>query len=305
MRYGDGGAFRQALEQRLKARAGEDGARLARDRKRVAFDRLLARLTAVAPDRWLLKGGFALDLRLAERARATKDVDLDWQAGETELLDTLLEAAERDTGDFFSFTIERTGPPRDRLAGSRRFRVAATLAGRPFETFLLDVGFRDGPTAGVETLQTPDLLSFAGIEPVTVRVVPFELQIAEKLHAYTRIDEDKRPSTRTKDLVDLSLIAELSTLDAARLREAVDTTFANRATGQRPRSLPPPPEEWRTPFRLLAQAVGVADDLGAGHATAAALLDPVLSGKIKRGLWNPDAQEWVAGHTGHNEDHGA
>jgi predicted nucleotidyltransferase component of viral defense system len=294
VRYGDSGAFRQALEQRLKTRAGEDGARLARDRKRVAFDRLLARLAAVAPERWLLKGGFALDLRLAERARATKDVDLDWQAGHTELLDTLLEAAEWDAADFFSFNIERTGPPQDRLAGSDRFRVTATLAGRPFETFLLDIGFRGRPIVGVETLKTPDLLSFADIEPVTVRVIALELQIAEKLHAYTRADEDKRPSTRTKDLVDLSLIAELSTLDAARLRQAIDATFANRATDQLPRSLPAPPEEWRTPFRALAQAVGVADDLGAGHTTAAALLDPVLSDKIKRGRWNPDDQEWAA-----------
>jgi hypothetical protein len=75
MRYSDGIAFRQALEQRLKTRAGGQEARLVRDRKRVAFDRLLARLAATAPDRWLLKGGFALDLRLAERARTTKDVD--------------------------------------------------------------------------------------------------------------------------------------------------------------------------------------------------------------------------------------
>ena len=77
MRYRDAVAFRQALEQRLRAGAG-DGARLSRDRKRVAFDRLLVRLAAAAPDQWLLKGGFALDLRLAERARATKDIDLDW-----------------------------------------------------------------------------------------------------------------------------------------------------------------------------------------------------------------------------------
>lgn len=53
------------------------GAHLARDRKRVAFDRLLSRLVAVAADRWLLKGGFALDLRLTERTRATKHTDLD------------------------------------------------------------------------------------------------------------------------------------------------------------------------------------------------------------------------------------
>ncbi|MGH2804664.1 MAG: nucleotidyl transferase AbiEii/AbiGii toxin family protein, partial [Thermoleophilaceae bacterium] len=96
MRYRDARAFRMALEQRLNTGAGGDGARLPRDRKRVVFDRLLARLTATAPDRWLLKGGFALELRLAERARATKDVDLDWLAAEEELLDALLDAAAHD-----------------------------------------------------------------------------------------------------------------------------------------------------------------------------------------------------------------
>jgi hypothetical protein len=173
---------------------------------------------------------------------------------------------------FFSFIIERAGPPQDRLGGSHRFRVAATLGGRPFETFLLDISFRSEPIVGIDTLMTPDLLSFAGIEPVTVRVVPLELQIAEKLHTYTRTRGNKRPSTRTKDLVDLSLIAELSVLDAAMLTQAIDTTFSNHTMDQLPLSLPPPPEEWRTPFRQLAQAVGVVDNIEAGHATAAALL---------------------------------
>jgi hypothetical protein len=67
VRYRDATAFRQALEERLKTRAQGDGARLARDRKRVVFDRLLARLLAVAPGQWLLKGGFALELRLTGR----------------------------------------------------------------------------------------------------------------------------------------------------------------------------------------------------------------------------------------------
>lgn len=81
MRYVDAASFRQALEQRLKHDAAGDGARLARNRnrKRVAFDRLLARLAATAPDRWLLKGGYALDLRLRGSARTTQDVDLDWR----------------------------------------------------------------------------------------------------------------------------------------------------------------------------------------------------------------------------------
>jgi hypothetical protein len=102
VRYTDAIAFRRALVDRLKARASGDGARIARERKRIAFDRLLVRLVAVAPDRWLLKGGFALDVRLADRARATKDVDLDWPAGDEEVLDLLLEAAAYLAGDFFA-----------------------------------------------------------------------------------------------------------------------------------------------------------------------------------------------------------
>lgn len=80
MKYRDATAFRQALQQRLKDRADGDGAFLVRNRKRVVFNRLLARLLAVAQEQWLLKGGFALDLRLATRARSTKDVDIEWRA---------------------------------------------------------------------------------------------------------------------------------------------------------------------------------------------------------------------------------
>jgi hypothetical protein len=142
VKYKDATAFRQALEERLKTRAQGDGAELARDRKRVAFDRLLVWLHAVAEDQWLLKGGFALELRFAGRARATKDVNIDWQANKGQLLEKLIDAVEHDAGDYFAFTAERTGAPEDRLGGSHRFRVTASLAGRLFESFLLDVGFR-------------------------------------------------------------------------------------------------------------------------------------------------------------------
>jgi hypothetical protein len=293
MRYGDATAFRQALEERLKARAHGDGAQLARDRKRVVFDRLLARLLAAAPGLWLLKGGFALELRLAGRARATKDVDIDWQADEELLLETLIDAAAQDTGDCFTFTIERTGAPEDRLGGSHRFRVSASLAGRLFETFLLDVGFRSEEEVTADTLTTEALLAFAEIPPVEVLAVPLELQVAEKLHAYTRTYEGGRPSTRAKDLVDLALIAATSTLDAALLRAAINTAFTRRSTHPLPTILPQPPGDWATQYRHLAQEVGAPTDLGAGHAEASALLAPILSGEITNGVWSPARQQWA------------
>jgi len=294
VRYGDAAAFRQALEQRLKTRGGGDGVGIVRARKRIAFDRLLARLVAVAPNRWLLKGGFALDLRLAARARTTKDIDIEWRGKQEELLDVLIDAARHDADDFFVFAVERAGAPADRLGGSHRFSVSASLAGRPFESFLLDVGFRSDAKIAIETLHSDGFLEFAGIGPVAVDAVSLELQVAEKVHAYTRTYEGARTSTRTKDLIDLVLLAELAQLDAELLCGEIDTIFTLRGTHEAPSELPPPPREWVGPFRRLAEEVGIPTDLATGHQSAAALLDPILSGEIATGRWDPDRREWAA-----------
>jgi hypothetical protein len=63
MRYTSAAAFRQALEAHIRHRSQATGLSVVRLRKGVTFDRLLARLLAVAPDRWLLKGALALDFR--------------------------------------------------------------------------------------------------------------------------------------------------------------------------------------------------------------------------------------------------
>lgn len=49
-------------------------------RRQVAFERLLVRLAADG-DTWILKGGLALELRLANQCRSTKDLDLTWSCG--------------------------------------------------------------------------------------------------------------------------------------------------------------------------------------------------------------------------------
>lgn len=292
MRYRGAAAFRQALEERLRARAAGDAARLARDRKRVAFDRLLARLAATATDRWLLKGGFALDLRLSDRARFTRDVDLDWREAEEELLDALIEAAVLTTEDHFSFQVERTGTPPERLGGSHRFRVNAVLAGRLFETFLLDVALPTDPVIEHDTLTTPDLLAFADIDPVEVPAAPLERHIAEKLHAYTRRYGDDQPSSRAKDLIDIVLMSELASFEFDRLREAIVRLFDARATHDLPFSVPAPPPEWAVPYRALAGEVGLDPDLSVGHRLAAAFLDPVLAADPGLVYWDTNARNW-------------
>src|SRR6516162_5520750 len=73
--YTTAGAFRRALEERLKWTAMAEQVDPNRLRRQVSFDRLLARLFREEPPPWVLKGGYALELRF-KAARSTVDIDL-------------------------------------------------------------------------------------------------------------------------------------------------------------------------------------------------------------------------------------
>src|SRR5207244_6946367 len=91
-----------ALEQRLLARSEATGVSLDRLRRRVLFERIIARLVASEPGQWVVKGGMAIEVRLSDEARLTKDLDLglsdDVASGE-ELRDGLIEALSGDFDD--------------------------------------------------------------------------------------------------------------------------------------------------------------------------------------------------------------
>lgn len=293
MRYRTAQAFRAALDQRLRNEAAASGVSLMRLRKRVAFERLLARLAAAGPGRWVLTGAFALDLRLGLRSRPTKDVDIARPDDPEAATADLAAASVVDLGDYFSFDVRRApagfGPGGFRAL---RYSVASELAGRPFELLAIDVAL--GETAPIEPdrLRAPDVLAFAGIEPPEVPVVALEVHVAEKVHAYTATyGAQGVESTRAKDLVDLVLIGDLVTLDGRRLSEALKATFDLRARQPLPAALPPPPPSWAVPYARLAREVGLPVGLAAAHTEAAALVDPVLGGGCAS-RWDPRAKGW-------------
>jgi hypothetical protein len=269
-------------------------------RKNIVFQRLLARLLAVSPDRWILKGALALDFRLAgregARPRATKDMDLA-SVGTIDATDADFRSAQDlDLGDYFGFAVERTElAEEDKEAGGAglRYRVQATLAGRVFEQVLVDVGFMP-PAAQPEVVQGPDMLDFAGLPPVRVPALPAALHVAEKVHAYTRrYGPDRAPSSRPKDLVDLVLLATHEPFLASELRTALEETFAARRTHSLPVRLPPPPAEWARPYAELADQVGIAPALEDGYQQARAFLDSILGGTTSGGArWDGASQQW-------------
>jgi hypothetical protein len=301
MKYATAGAFRTALERRLLTTAHQTGIPLVRLRKLVVFDRLMARLLLVAPDRWILKGALALDFRLRDRFRTTKDLDLARRDSEAEATADLLAAQTVELGDYFTFVIEKTGPLDAALEGAAvRYRATAQLAGRPFEGVIVDIGFGDPVTAPPEILRGPDLLSFAEIDPIEVPALPLAQHVAEKVHAYTRTYAGQRPSSRVKDLVDLVLIRSHAAFEAGRLRAALRTTFDSRATHQLPTAMPPPPPDWSRAYRRLANEVGLDADVSVGYERVAAFLNPILGETVPNDAsWDPLGGTWESNAADH------
>jgi hypothetical protein len=274
--------------------ASEAGIPLLRLRKLVVFDRLMARLMAVAPNRWILKGAVALHFRVGPQFRTTKDMDLGRQDNEEAATADFLAAQSVDLGDYFTFVIERTGQLDPATEGAAvRYHATAQLAGRRFEDVTVDVGFGDPDVADPEMLCGPDLLGFADIPPSQVPALPLEQHIAEKVHAYTRTYVGGQPSTRVKDLIDLVMMASLFGFQAGQLRQALEATFTVRGTHPLPSSLPAPPSQWRTAYQRAAAEVGLDPDMTTGHNRARALLTPVLVGTVTDDAqWNRTQQTW-------------
>jgi predicted nucleotidyltransferase component of viral defense system len=264
-KYASATAFRVALEDRLKSLAQGENLDLHRLRRQAAFDRLLCRLFADPGAPWLLKGGYAMELRL-KTARSTRDIDLamrrlpvasaDWDANIADVLESLREAGNLNLHDFFTFVFSEAMQDLDAAPhGGARFPVDARLAGRTFAKFHLDVSTGD-------VLREPyrDWLGFAGIASTHFPAVSPEEQFAEKLHAYT-LPRVGRENTRVKDLVDLVLLIERTRLDAARLPKAIRETFQRRKTHDVPPALIPPPASWSGPFSEMAAECSLEPDM--------------------------------------------
>lgn len=287
MKYTTASAFRRALEQRLATLANQLAVPLARLRKLVVFDRLMARLRIVAPSGWFLKGAVALNFRVGPRFRTTKDLDLCRYDNEKAATADFLAAQSVDLGDYFTFDIERTGKlDPDTENATVRYHVTAQLAGRRFDDITVDVGFRDPIISEPEIVRGPDLLSFADIPPVEVPTLSLEQHVAEKVHAYTRRYVGGMTSSRVKDLIDLVMISSLFALNAGRLRQVLKAIFIARGTHPLPTALPLPQSLWRTAYRKIASEVGLDVDMAAGYEQVRTFVAPVLAGTI------PDAAQW-------------
>ena len=268
MRYKSDAAFRMALEARFRQHERQQGVPLVRLRKRVVFERCMHRLQRQADSPWILKGGFALELRLGNRARMTKDLDLGVDLGyfgardvsRSDVVQALRDALAQEGDDGFVFVLSEISGDALPVRGVRayRFTVESRLAGRRFEGIRLDVGLGDPLIPPLDELSGSNLLAFADIPTPVIRAVSRSQHLSEKVHALT-LPFDDRINTRVKDLADIMLLLNLDLPDPQTVQGTVEQIFAARQTHEIPRKIEQPPITWVSSYSAIAGELGLAE----------------------------------------------
>jgi predicted nucleotidyltransferase component of viral defense system len=256
--------FRKSLEARLQILAANTGEDLQRLRRKVAFDRFLARIFFQQTPGFYLKGGYAMELRIGQ-ARATKDIDLTCihrVQNENELLNELilndLQILSRtNLNDYFIYQVGNAQLDLENAPyGGARFPILTLIDGKIFVRFQLDVG-ADFLIDQAEMIQGKNWLEFCDIPAPIIPMISIEQQFAEKLHTYT-LPRDNKINSRAKDLIDMLLLLKIKIPQTDQMIRAVQKVFKKRDIHFLPQKLDKPPTEWKTQFSEMAKECGIS-----------------------------------------------
>lgn len=291
--YRDPAAFRAALTDRLRAKSHSTGRPLPELQRLFAYDRVLQRLYAL-DDGWVLKGAAAL-LARELTTRHTLDIDVYRDVAVLEAERDLRAALAVDLGDWFVFD---AAAARSITAGVHGVRVpiVARIGTRDWSRFHVDlVGGQAGMTGVPDRVPALARINLADVPQPDYRAWPLVDHIADKIAATLETHgQQARPSTRTKDLVDLVVLAGAVSVEAAALRTALDAQAQRRDLELPARFAVPDLHYWAPRYaadvrRMPEVAARTLDD---ALELMAAFVDPVLQRRA-RGSWDPASRRWA------------
>jgi hypothetical protein len=200
---------------------------------------------------YYLKGGVAMELRFAEHARATKDLDLGLEGVRADRLRALRDALETGV-DEFSFRIKAQTREMEQ-ADTIRVQVAIPYRTRSWQTIEVDLGPSRADQIDLIEPQVHGLMEL-GLPVVSpIPCLSLADQVAQKLHACT----GPTAAGRARDVLDILLIDTLGQLDFVVAADAARRVFSERATHPFPLVFAMPPE-WRPELEAMAQELGFA-----------------------------------------------
>jgi predicted nucleotidyltransferase component of viral defense system len=222
----------ERLEKALARVAREQGIDQERLRRWVSFLALCGVLERAVAEgvigSYYLKGGVAMELRFAQFARATKDLDLALAGDRKQRLQSLSDSIRLG---FDEFTFRLKSQIREmEQADTVRIEVAIQYRTRSWQTVDIDLG--PSNQADIELI-APKVTGLAELGiPLTspIRCIHLADQVAQKIHACT----GPFSAGRARDVLDILLIEDLGQLEFSQVREAVSRVFRERATHDLP-----------------------------------------------------------------------
>jgi hypothetical protein len=202
--------------------------------------------------RIIVKGGVALELRLRDRARATKDIDVVLRDAKADLANALELALTEDAYQGFSF--RRKGEPLLLDNGTVNIEFRITYRGHPWTSISVDVARAEAGESDIEWVKAIALTDDFGVTgPAELPCLPLRFHVAQKLHGMTRPPRPGKRNERFRDLIDLLLMEALVVDDYVNLREACELVFRSRNTHAWPPNPDDLPPHWSAPFTQLAE----------------------------------------------------
>lgn len=279
----------------LQARARREGRPTDELLVLYVLERFLYRLSRSAHrQRLVLKGGMLL--AAFDERRPTRDVDLlaDATRNDVDAVASLVrEVLVVAVDDGVMFEPDRMAAEvireEEPYAGVR-ISVPARID-RAQVPLRVDVNVGDPVTPAPIEVEYPALLD----DPFWIVAYPMETVLAEKI--VTMIDRGDA-TTRERDFADVVLLTRAHEVDASSLVAAIRATATHRRSQLRPVS-----EVLRTLARIrqpdwerFVGRSGLAAQLPKTYdeaiAAVARFADPVLSGSVTAGRWNPVARRW-------------
>ncbi len=280
-RYNSAGAFRAALDQRLRAEAKSRHVPLLELRRQFVYSCYLARVFSLPDCQWVLKGGVGLLMRI-DGARHSRDLDLSRPSADAQMVEAIEElvmVGGPNDRDPFVFTVTA----KSLLVGvatGRQLSVEARLGTTTYETFPIDLTMAHPIMGAIEIQQLQMPLVIADVHaPPQVRMYPIADQVADKVAAMYQSYGQGQPSSRYRDLVDLVLVVSHLQFDLGEVTAALRVQVRVRSMVLPDRMTSPGPA-WSVQYATQARTTHVPE---AARTLQGALdyvgryLDPVLA----------------------------
>lgn len=297
-KYKTGQAFWRSIQDRAKAHAKAGGKNAEALQRHFVRERLLARVFEQEDVNWVLKGGNAVLARVAD-ARATNDVDLLRRLGDLdEAYTQLIEATQRDLGDYFRFEPTRrtsAGQGADQPAiDGDRVTFDAYCGAKKVQELKVDLVVGSLMTDTPEEITRP-VLEIEGLAPTTMRLYPIVDHVADKVCAtQASYGSEGGRSTRVRDLVDLVIFARTQTIEGTALTHAIASEWALR--GLRGTPTLDVPAAWSSTYGREARdvkAVGQYTDFASASELATGFVLPACGPDTAGLRWTPAELAWM------------